>query len=104
MDAIVAGQPRDVGDLSASLSELLGIDLQATEWMRDGLCAQTDPDAFHPASGESLLPAQSVCRVCRVQTECLVYALEHNEQHGVWGGTSARQRQAMLRRSNEVAA
>jgi WhiB family redox-sensing transcriptional regulator len=89
---------------AASLSEVLGIDVQATEWMRDGLCAQTDPDAFHPEPGESLRPAKSVCLVCPVRTECLVYALEYNEQHGVWGGTSARERQAMLRRSNEVAA
>lgn len=89
---------------AVSLGELLGIDAQAIEWMRDGLCAQTDPDAFHPEPGESLRPAKSVCLVCPVRTECLAYALEHHEQHGVWGGTSARQRQAMLRRSNGVAA
>ncbi|OLF11874.1 WhiB family transcriptional regulator [Actinophytocola xanthii] len=78
---------------AASLSELLGIDAQATAWMRDGLCAQTDPDAFHPDEHGSVEPAKAVCAVCPVLAECRAYALETGQRFGVWGGLSARERQ-----------
>lgn len=65
--------------------------------MGDALCAQTDPDTFHPAPGESLRSARSVCLACPVRAECLAYALDHNERHGVWGGTSPRERRVLLR-------
>lgn len=78
---------------AASLSEVLGIDAQATEWMRDGLCAQTDPDAFHPDEHGSVEPAKAVCAVCPVLAECRAYALKTGQRFGVWGGLSARERQ-----------
>jgi WhiB family redox-sensing transcriptional regulator len=81
-----------------SLWELLGLGApEETAWMVDALCAQTDPDAFHPAPGESLRAAKSVCLACPVRAECLAYALDHNERHGVWGGTSPNER-AQVRR------
>lgn len=27
------------------------------------------------------------CRACPVQEACFTYALEHNERHGIWGGS-----------------
>jgi len=32
-----------------------------------------------------------------VTTSCLEYALEHNLEHGVWGGTSERARRKLRR-------
>jgi WhiB family redox-sensing transcriptional regulator len=78
---------------AASLGEVVGIDVQATEWMRDGLCAQTDPDAFHPDENVSVKPAKAVCAVCPVVAQCRSYALETDQRFGVWGGLSARERQ-----------
>jgi WhiB family redox-sensing transcriptional regulator len=60
--------------------------------MSQGLCAQTDPDAFYPEDGAPATSAKAVCRRCPVQTQCLDYALTHDERHGVWGGTSAAER------------
>lgn len=74
-----------------------------TDWMRDGLCAQTDPDAFFPNSGENTQSAKAVCAVCPVQAECLSYALKRKEQHGVWGGRSVRERRALRRGAVAVA-
>lgn len=67
-------------------------DPDETGWMLRGLCAQTDPDAFFPNTGENAGPSKSVCAACPVRVECLEYALEHNERFGVWGGLSERER------------
>jgi hypothetical protein len=47
---------------------------------------------FFPGRGESLADAKAVCTRCLVRPECLLYALEHDEPHGVWGGLSVRER------------
>jgi WhiB family transcriptional regulator, redox-sensing transcriptional regulator len=78
---------------AVSLSEVLGIDVQATAWMRDGLCAQTDPEAFYPDEYSDVGPAKAVCAVCPVLAECRAYALETGQRFGVWGGLSANERQ-----------
>lgn len=64
-------------------------------FMSEGLCAQTDPEAFFPEKGKSGRDAKAVCQLCPVRVECLVYALDHDERYGVWGGTNPRQRDAM---------
>ncbi len=69
--------------------------LDPESWMASGLCAQTDPDAFYPEKGESSRPAKRVCLACPVRAECLRYALAHDEQHGVWAGTSPRERRQL---------
>ncbi len=40
--------------------------------------------------------AKAICASCPVATECLEYALEIREPHGVWGGKSEIERRAML--------
>ena len=85
-----------------SLWELLGLGApEETAWMVEALCAQTDPEAFHPDRGESTGPAKAVCLACPVRAECLAYALERNERHGVWGGASPQERRALLRHAAE---
>jgi WhiB family redox-sensing transcriptional regulator len=66
-----------------------------TEWMSAGVCAQTDPEAFHPDKSGSVEPAKAVCVACPVRVQCLSYALETNQRFGVWGGHSARERKAL---------
>ena len=61
-------------------------------WAVDALCAQTDPDMFHPEKGESAKQAKAVCAKCPVRAECLTWALTNNERFGVWGGLSERER------------
>lgn len=39
--------------------------------------------------------AKAVCAACPVKTECLDYALDHDEEHlgkGIWGGTTYEER------------
>lgn len=39
-----------------------------------------------------------VCKGCLFERECLEYALENNEDFGVWGGKSERGRRALQRK------
>lgn len=71
-----------------------------TTWKADGLCAQTDPEAFFPELGHTAAPARRVCLACPVRVECLEYAIDHGER-GIWGGTTENQRKA-IRRARET--
>ncbi|RLK47641.1 WhiB family redox-sensing transcriptional regulator [Microbacterium telephonicum] len=64
-------------------------------WTREALCAQTDPEAFFPEKGGDTTSARKVCAACPVATQCLEYALRTNQEHGFWGGLSARSRRQL---------
>lgn len=72
-------------------------DAEGMSWQDSALCAQTDPEAFFPEKGGSTREAKKVCRSCDVRTECLEYALEHDERFGIWGGLSERERRRLKR-------
>ncbi len=65
------------------------------EWQERALSAQTDPEAFFPEKGGSTREAKRVCQSCDVRSECLEYALEHDERFGIWGGLSERERRRL---------
>lgn len=62
------------------------------EWRDEALCAQTDPDLFVIDHGGSSAQARLICRECVVADLCLQWALDTNEQYGIYGGLSPRQR------------
>jgi WhiB family redox-sensing transcriptional regulator len=66
-------------------------------WTALAACAEVDPELFFPEKGGRTTQAMSVCRSCRVQVECLDYALEHRDDIGFYAGTTPRQRRAMRR-------
>lgn len=67
------------------------------DWHADGLCNQTDPEAFYPEqAGDGGTAAKRVCAACPVRDTCLEDALDREEPYGVWGGLSTQQRRRML--------
>lgn len=68
-----------------------------TEWMSDGNCADRPPSLFFPSDGVGVDVARRVCADCPVKSQCLEYALENRIDHGVWGGTSERERRRILK-------
>lgn len=64
-------------------------------WRTRGVCQTVDPEVFFPAPSEPADAAVDLCRTCPVQGPCLAWALEAGDLHGVWGGTTARERRAM---------
>ena len=72
-------------------------------WRRDAICRDTDPDLFFPVgtTGYALVQiekAKHVCGECPVSTDCLQYALDTNQDSGIWGGTSEEERRVIRRK------
>ena len=67
-------------------------------------CRKMTPGEFFPSDGVGVEVARRICAECPVQAECLEYALEYRIDHGVWGGTSERERRRILRRRRATAA
>ena len=74
-------------------------DAEDLGWQERALCAQTDPEIFFPEKGGGTRAAKRVCRACEVRAECLEYALENGERHGIWGGLSERERRCVERQA-----
>lgn len=68
-----------------------------TEWMADGNCRSQPPALFFPSDGVGVDAARRLCATCPVKSPCLEYALRNRIDHGVWGGTSERERRRILR-------
>lgn len=66
------------------------------DWMMLAACRESDVD-FHPDNARDVNTAIAVCETCPVREDCLIFAFEHNEDHGVWGGTSERGRRRLRR-------
>lgn len=81
------------------LVALDGGDDAELSWQERSLCAQTDPEAFFPEKGGSTREAKKVCVGCEVRSECLEYALAHDERFGIWGGLSERERRKLKKRA-----
>jgi WhiB family redox-sensing transcriptional regulator len=75
---------------------------QSWNWRRQAKCLGSDPELFFPAgvTGAPLEQAQAakrVCQSCPVRSPCLDFALETNQDTGVWGGTTEDERRVMRR-------
>lgn len=61
-------------------------------------CADTPyPDSFFPGKWDSGAEAKAMCRKCPEVDACLKWALDNNEQHGIWGGRSEPELRKMRR-------
>jgi len=63
----------------------------------DRACAGADPEIFFPTTGGTTDEAKAICRACPHRNPCLDWALETQQQFGVWGETSPDERARILR-------
>jgi WhiB family redox-sensing transcriptional regulator len=75
-----------------------------TQWMAEGNCNSISPSTFFPSDGVGVDVARKICEGCPVKAVCLEYALANRIDHGVWGGTSERERRRILRQRRQRAA
>ena len=71
-------------------------------WRAQAICRDTDPELFFPVgtTGHALTQidrAKQVCGECPVSVQCLEFALETNQDSGIWGGTSEEERRVLRR-------
>lgn len=72
-------------------------------WHADALCAQVDPELFHPEVGQPTREAKKICAQCPVTVECLTSALSMTPTPtGVYGGLSDRERRNLRRPASGV--
>jgi WhiB family redox-sensing transcriptional regulator len=78
-------------------------------WRVDAACATADTEIFYPPRDKELYnkiaaQAKVYCNgtrstpPCPVRAECLWQAVITEEQHGIWGGMSHRERNALVRK------
>ena len=75
------------------------------DWRHNAACLTEDPELFFPIgnTGPALAQierAKQVCARCEVREQCLAWALEAGQDHGVWGGMSEEERRAIKRRKS----
>jgi WhiB family redox-sensing transcriptional regulator len=73
------------------------------DWRHLSACRDEDGDLFFPigSAGPALIQveqAKAVCRRCPVTDECLQFALDTGQDHGVFGGLSEGERRELKRR------
>ena len=61
-----------------------------------GLWFPSDPAPTEQAQARAAERARAACAGCPVTAQCLALALGLGEEHGIWGGTAAHERVAML--------
>ena len=72
------------------------------DWRELAACRDTSPDLFFPIGTtgpaiEQIAQAKAVCQTCDAQAACLEFALQTNQDSGVWGGTSEEERRKIRR-------
>lgn len=71
--------------------------------LSDGACRDEDPEVFFPdRNNPSWHKAKAICDKCPVRMQCLQWAIENNEQHGIWGGMVYRERLQHKRKYKRV--
>ncbi len=67
-------------------------------------CLTVDPELFFPIGNtgpaiSQVAEAKAVCRECDVKGICLQWAIDNNQDSGVWGGMSEEERRSLKRRA-----
>lgn len=83
------------------------LDWDRESWRDQAACRDAAAELFFPAGSSGaaighIRAAQAVCRSCPVKDPCLEFALDTNQDAGVWGGKDENERRG-LRRSRRTA-
>jgi WhiB family redox-sensing transcriptional regulator len=78
-----------------------------TTWRNRSACRDESPELFFPIGNtgpalDQIKEAKAVCGRCEVVEACLNWAIEYDQDSGVWGGLSEDERRALKRRSARV--
>lgn len=75
-----------------------------TEWGKFAYCLGVETDIFYSLKEEEQRKvAVEVCGKCAVKELCLLFAVNTEEIHGVWGGSTEKQRAPLIRKKKRFA-
>ena len=78
------------------------------EWREKGTCwgkttsPENDywyPEEDDPDKANKILIAKTYCNSCPVKKKCLKFSISNEEEYGIWGGMTPRERRARFRRN-----
>ncbi|MGO1434822.1 MAG: WhiB family transcriptional regulator [Canibacter sp.] len=74
------------------------------DWREQAACLNADPELFFPVGNtgpalDQIERAKAVCASCSVTEMCLQYAMDTNQDYGVWGGLNEDERRTLKRRA-----
>lgn len=116
MSAILAQEPTDVtggGEpkeqspprrpARVGLSQSMrGARYDSDSWRAAAACREVDSEIFFPVgfTGQAIevaAKAKAICASCSVREACLAFALQTNQQFGIWGGLDEEERREVRR-------
>lgn len=72
------------------------------KWVELAACKGEDTSVFFPsttATRKEIINqqarAKNICRRCPVAAECLLFAIQNDEEHGIWGSFGSKERNAL---------
>jgi WhiB family transcriptional regulator, redox-sensing transcriptional regulator len=82
----------------------VGIQTANETWQLRAACRGPESTLFFPPPASERkeereareTKAKSICAQCVVQRDCLDYALDIREPHGIWGGLNEHERRELL--------
>ena len=69
-------------------------------WMAAGACLDHHPDLWFADPGHAQAMAREICNGCPSRLECLDWAIDTNQQYGIFGGLGREERVNLKRREN----
>ncbi len=84
-------------------------DWNAESWRDRALCRDSNAEVFFPigSTGQALEMieiAKEICAECSVKAPCLEFALQTNQEAGVWGGATEEERRQIRKTWTETPA
>jgi WhiB family redox-sensing transcriptional regulator len=89
----------------------ISVDESDPTWRDKAACLGMDPEDWFPVSelesGSALTHVEivkAICYRCPVIDSCLSWAMDTQQQFGIWGGMTAKERASLKRRAARVPA
>lgn len=99
---VARDHPPDVAALYRQLADV--VDARREPWRDQAACRElgVPTAAFFPPRGQRPDRARGVCAGCPVRAECLDFALRSRDHHGVFAGTTDKDRRPLARERRGV--
>lgn len=78
------------------------IKITNNKWRKNALCAKYKDIDFFSEESVNIRKSLSVCKKCVVAVECLRHAIDENENYGIWGCSTQRERRKIIKTKTKL--